>query len=417
MIRDRHIRYTVRPADPTDVLIEVSPYAVCVLRERSAARQEDGVRLYADNQGRVRFSFESMRVAGTIGQFELTVLSDGEAVEEIVLELRAGLEPTAAYAAPPPFAPEAGDVVEVLPPLSESERFGRSNEWLIEHGYPMRWSDDPVSDDGRHWAMIVSRPVTVLQAPIDRVREDRRAPAITSWTPTNNWSGIIAGRYPNTFDSVTATWRVPSVRGDRGLPGIETGSSVWVGIGGFDGVFPLVQTGTEHDATAFVSGNVSPAPYGWWVAMDTVSSSSAQHLWGPPISAGDQVRAEAWIGPASGPDLASLSATFRIWNLTTSATVPAMAVPLNVASDGSDAEWILERPLGGNGQLVPLADFDKVAMQCANAGLVAGGSLHCTGSIAFPSFPLEILGSSGRTLANPTFEFGSDVDIAWHGFE
>jgi hypothetical protein len=276
----------------------------------------------------------------------------------------------------------------------------------------------PPAEDGdayRLWLDAVATPMSVVEpqsAPVaGRPRILAHAPAATA-----NWSGLIVGVDPQSFDAVLANWRVPQVAGDPALPSSPVGSAFWVGLGGFNGHYPLVQIGTEQDATGSTGAS---SPYAWWVTMDNAAASSAQNmLTTVPVSAGDLVRAEVWIGPASGPDLAQLEATFRFWNLTQLYTMAPLTQPLGAPSDGSEVEWIMERPLGQNGSLVPLANYHKAAMTDARARRAGSWTLiPCTGGAAYTSYPLEITDSQGAVLSRVSHAAGASMDVLWGGFQ
>src|SRR6516165_10381755 len=73
------------------------------------------------------------------------------------------------------------------------------------------------------------------------------APAFGDTASSPNWSGYVAHHRGVRFSRVLAQWTQP---GATCTPGSPSYSSIWVGLGGFEGSSRVEQIGTELDCTA-----------------------------------------------------------------------------------------------------------------------------------------------------------------------
>ena len=133
---------------------------------------------------------------------------------------------------------------------------------------------------------------------------------------SGNWSGFELDRsyfftgirpprvtFTPAYDWVKGSWRVPAVTGELGQ---TTYSSFWVGLDG-DNTVDLVQAGTEQDCLTFLLPFgiiINIAIYYVWTEF-LPQQPTEQIVNNFPVSAGDDILTEVWIGNAgSSPALA-----------------------------------------------------------------------------------------------------------------
>jgi hypothetical protein len=127
---------------------------------------------------------------------------------------------------------------------------------------------------------------------------------------------------------------------------LKPGDSVaWIGLGGdgADGGGPLAQTGTGQDEVKTWYGQWVGSYYAWY---EDVPGQPIQKAFG--VNCGDTISAEVW---QSGSPV-------HMW-LEDFATGNYLSQTNNQISNGSTAEWIVERPTVNN-SLPPLCDFRGV---------------------------------------------------------
>ena len=169
---------------------------------------------------------------------------------------------------------------------------------------------------------------------------------------SENWAGYaVTGK---NFSTVSGTWREPTIKTSSSSS--EAYSAVWVGLGGSKtSSSSLEQIGTSAD---YVGGHAEY--YAWYELLP-----SGQVRLSIAIHAGDVISARV-----------SVSGTTVTVFLSDQTTGHSVLKTLHMNKpDSSSAEWIVEAPAtetsGGNYQVLPLADFVKVAFSKATA--TAGG--------------------------------------------
>lgn len=167
---------------------------------------------------------------------------------------------------------------------------------------------------------------------------------------STNWAGYaVTGKK---FSSVSGSWTEPTVKASS----TEAYSAVWVGLGGYkSSSSSLEQVGTAAD---YVGGHVQY--YAWYELLP-----SAQVELNITIHPGDKISARV-----------SVSGTTVAVSLADQTTGHSVVRTLHMSKpDTSSSEWIVEAPATptfvGNYQVLPLADFAKVAFSRATA--TAGG--------------------------------------------
>jgi Peptidase A4 family len=173
---------------------------------------------------------------------------------------------------------------------------------------------------------------------------------------SENWAGYaVTGKK---FARVSGTWREPTVKASSSSS--EAYSAVWVGLGGYKtSSSSLEQIGTAAD---YVGGHAEY--YAWYELLP-----SAQVRLNIAIRPGDEISARV-----------SVTGTSVTVSLSDRTTGHSVVKTLHMSQpDTSSAEWIVEAPatetFGGNYQVLPLADFAKVAFSkaTATAGRYVGG--------------------------------------------
>ena len=177
---------------------------------------------------------------------------------------------------------------------------------------------------------------------------------------SQNWSGYVATDPCAEFDSVSASWTVPSVTCSSGAQY----SAEWVGIDG--NTSPTVeQDGTEGDCSG------GTASYDAWYEMYGDSAidngdSIMLNVSSYPVAPGDTIEASVTYG--SGAYTLDLSDTTAPDNWTFTVTIPFSG------GQNSSAEWIVERPevCDSSCSLAPLADFGTVTISNAQSATTGG---------------------------------------------
>jgi hypothetical protein len=176
-----------------------------------------------------------------------------------------------------------------------------------------------------------------------------------------NWSGYAA--VGATFTKVTGTVVVPTVT----CPVDNAYTVMWTGFDGFDNAT------VEQDGIAALCGHAGTAPtyFAWWEMFPT---NTIQWINSLPVKPGDVVR--------SNISFARPTYTLSVANLTTGrqyTTKQRCAAGLVCSRDS--AEWIVERPTTGLGDLFPLADW-KTSRLYANQAAIGGHELAGLSSLS-----------------------------------
>ena len=225
-------------------------------------------------------------------------------------------------------------------------------------------------------------------ASTERIRPwDGSAGGSTGDAVSSNWAGVVAAGQA-TFNSITASWVVPSV-----LPSShDEASSTWIGIDGA-GNQDLIQAGTEQD-----SGPGGPLYYAWYEVLPAPSIPLGM------VSPGDRISVNiSEVSPGT-------------WTITISdsSSGGSSSGDLAYGGPGASAEWIEEAPSSLAGVIATLADFGSVEFDHpmttgvgSSAALYAVSMSNSSGSvIAYPtaftptSFDVDY-GSPGATGAPP----------------
>jgi len=386
-------RYTVTPGISSPIALSTVPHALCTVRQTGAPESQPGLKIYADPDGIFRFHVHPSVASSEILAFDIECEAHGK-VTHYRLDLRASHELADGMPAPPEDEVlRRATPGSTRPALSDSEMLEMPEDELVERGYPQRPGRDHAPRAFQAWRRVVSSPITVIEPHLvsrPDVRHGKatgvqEAPGSSfNWcgfellrslkfssNPTVGAGGLTLGE---PYDWIHGRWRVPAVIGEFNR---QTYSSLWVGLDG-DGTQDLVQAGTESDSIRYGNDFVQitlSTFYAWTEFLPQQQSS--QQVTNFPVSPGDDMLVEVWIGNAgSGPTLAGAFGVFLLMNLTRGITTRVFTPVGATRVGGSEAVWIAERPtllipasgiFGPSTQLPDLANFGSAVMAEAYA--------------------------------------------------
>jgi hypothetical protein len=379
------VRQTVAPAKMEAVSVDTLPNAVCTLQGRDDSGATRILRLYADDQGRVRLHARAESETDNPARLDLQCEANDQVMQHSI-ELRA------AAAAANAGARAAAHVRpgRVRPALSGDPLLPSRDE-LVSRGYPVR--PDPVQSPEAYatWLRVVSSEANVIEAKTvlqpDRSHGPFPIGQSTSWpsvSTSNNWSGFGLYQDPKVFDPlppapydwVSGEWYVPSVTGELF---IQDASSLWVGLDGLTSN-DVLQDGTEQQAIGMsVFGTQwSITTYYAWVEFFPLAE---QRITNFEVNPGDHIMGQVWLGNAgSRPTMNGIFGVCLLYNLTTNAyTTVYIPIPAGVTFTGSSAEWIMERPTINNA-LPDLANYGAAWMWNAYAERSDGTVVNSNGN-------------------------------------
>jgi hypothetical protein len=327
--------FTIVPDVQNSIVLKTQASATCDLHATGTSDTRS-MRFYANGDGYVKIQANARE--GIEGRFELDCSSNGQKVS-YPLHLLASSTPTSDMPAPQSKMPLPKGS-KVRPALTEAQSQSMTDDQLDRLGYPARPDVLTSPDKYAKWLDRVSRVITVL--PTHPVSTNVTAtPA--SYT-SSNWSGLEAhSKTQHQYSAVTAIWNVPVilVASSDGNPDY---SAFWVGLDG-DGTKDLVQAGTEQDAQEFL-GIVFTNYYAWSELLPNQPTENFVSS----VNAGDEMEIEVWIGTGSGsPNPNGSLGSFRITDLSQSQEWRFDTALDGTKYNGTEAEWIMERPTVGGG--------------------------------------------------------------------
>lgn len=349
--------FTIAPNVQTPIVLKTMADAACDLHAVGTSDTRT-MRFYANGEGYVKIHATARE--GMEGRVQVDCSSNGKAVS-YPLHLLASSSPTADMPAPQSHVPTPKGS-KVRPGLTEAQAQSLTDDELANLGYTERPDVLSSPDQYAKWLDHVSRPMTVLPEHLVSTNVTASPGSYTF----SNWSGLEAhSTTKRKYSAVTATWNVPLITfGDSS--GNPTYSAFWVGLDG-DRTKDLVQAGTEQDAQEFL-GILFTNYYAWSELLP--NQPTEQGVFG--VNAGDEIEAEVWIGTGSGaPNPKGGYGSFRIIDWTQS-NESLFYVPLaGTYYNGTEAEWIMERPTVG-GSLPDLSAYGTATMVNATALQVIG---------------------------------------------
>jgi len=381
------IRYSVPPKQASLITVTTVPDAECSLSSATQQPSKPKFLLYADQDGVVRFHVTPGAESDGVAEFVLECNENGNIVQ-YPLELRPSKQPTEEHPAPAQQRPKR-EGAYVRPALSAEDSSNLTVEELSKRGYPPRPDPDKYPEAFLHWKKLVSKPATFVPSHAVSRRDVGSGykmnqtgslliheRPIVGTEPSGNWSGFELRGDAGTYSWVEGTWIVPAVS-SFGKVGVETYSSLWVGLDG-DGLSDLVQAGTTQQSLA-LEGTIrgSPIPFdlaSYWAWTEFLpQQQTSQQVSSVSVAAGDEIFVFVTVGDGLfSANLSGPSGIFWIQN-DTNGEYTFVETPRGTTNVvGSEAVWIMERPTiyGSNGtkSLATLADYGTATMSSAYAG-------------------------------------------------
>jgi hypothetical protein len=334
--------FTIAPDVQTPIVLKTQPDAACDLHAVGTSDTRS-MRFYANGDGYVKIHASARE--GIEGRVQLDCSAKGQTVS-YPLHLLASSTPTSDMPAPQSKMPvPKGSTVR--PALTEAQAQSMTDDQLDKLGYPARPDVLTSPDKYAKWLERVSRPITVLPAHLVSTNVTATPANYTS----SNWSGLEAhSKTTHQYSAVTAIWDVPLIL-VASSDGNTDYSAFWVGLDG-DGTKDLIQAGTEQDAVEFF-GILFTNYYAWSELLPNQPTENFVSS----VNAGDEMNIEVWIGTGSGaPNPNGNLGSFRITDVSQSQEW-RFDTPLDGTKyNGTEAEWIMERPQVG-GSLPELAAY------------------------------------------------------------
>jgi Peptidase A4 family len=392
--------FTILPDIQNPIVLRTAPDAACYLRPTDASADAPALRVYANGEGYIRFHTSAPNSADIHIKVECT--ASGQ-VATYPLHLRSASTPTADM----PMAEKSMPLPEGsrrLAALTDETAQQMSDEELSSAGYPPR--PDPVASPEAYsiWLGLVAQPITLLPPRAvsrtdigHRSRNTLEAGLAAEHDP--NWSGIEAVHAPRSVMEVSGNWHVPNI------VGVEVDhvgySSMWVGLDGDENNDPdasdLVQAGTEQDSASagpFVFFN-----YTSWTEL--VPNQPFEQQTALSINPGDYMQVMAWVCDADRhQDADGNNACFFVWDQTQGQAVKVQTPLSGTHFQGSEAEWIVERPTV-NKTYPELANYD-VAVMFGASDLSTKGSWIDAGKTA----------NRNLSMYNRDYNYGDDDELA-----
>jgi hypothetical protein len=334
--------FTIEPKVQTPIVLMTQPDAACDLHADGVSEVPHTMRLYANADGYVRVHVSPKEEFPDDVRFQLDCVSAGQTTT-YPLHLRVASYPTADMPAPQASIP-APRGSRVLPALTDQAAQQLSDRDLIGLGYPPRPEATVSPDKYTKWLGLVSQPLTVIPPhSVSRSDISHRLRDVQEGPETSkNWSGYEAQGGKRSYEAVYGFWAVPPIT--IGELHYLTNSSLWVGLDG-DGTSDLVQAGTEQDSYEIVFPYLFTIYYAWTELLP--NQSTAQQV-GLSINPGDEVSVEVWVGDSDGNiNQTGGYAWYSILDSTQEQIVYVMTALSGTYFEGSEAEWIMERPCLG----------------------------------------------------------------------
>ena len=187
------------------------------------------------------------------------------------------------------------------------------------------------------WIILFTFSMILLET-LEAYFSNKQSQSLTS----SIWSGYVVssdlGNPQPEVTGISASWIVPSAFATS----IDTYSSAWIGIGGFQPDKSLIQTGTEHD---YVNGRE------FYSAWYEILPDQAIRIEDMSISPGDLITA---VIELTNPQT-------NEWRIEIKDISQNQEFSINLIYNSSriTAEWIVERPIVNN-QKSSLANFGTV---------------------------------------------------------
>lgn len=420
------LRLTVTPKVSSPIVMKTLPQATCVLHAEGASDDEHRLKLFADDQGMVRFNVRPSAKSDNGARFDVDCAANGK-ITTFQLHLLSSFSPTADMPAPKPESPKLQPGASVRGALTQDEAFNLGSDELAKRGYPLRPDGNQAPEAFDAWLKAVTKPSRFVAPRLVARPEIRHGPRITNGTEnSSNWSGFELNGGGNIYDWVMGQWQVPTVSPESNQ---HVYSALWIGLDG-DGTTDLVQAGTEQEITDITFWGINfdfTSYYGWTEFLP--QQPTEQVIPNFTVAAGDLIMAQVWVGdPGSSASLSGGYGIFWVENVTRAeyttiytsrCAVSFWGVCLNWTNvGGSEAEWIMERPtLTVNGQqsLPDLANYGVAFMDSAAAHITNAGPFFMN----FQGAPFQQISmfNGNDLLSDVSAVTFDEMEFVWHNFQ
>lgn len=363
--QSRPVRLTVQPNTASPIVMQALPNSTCVLHAKGADKSAPSLKLFADQQGTVRFHATPSAESDQTAQLELDCTAQGVSAT-FPLELRPSSSPTLEMPAPATDAFATAGFTKIRPALTQAEVSRLTASDLAMRGYPARPDQAQTPKAYDTWLRAVTKPSKFVPAvQTARAGVTHKRDPITAGTATSsNWSGYELRGPAGSYVAVQGNWNVPTVSYEANQ---HVYSAYWVGLDG-DGTSDLVQAGTEQEITNinFLFFNFTFTSYYAWTEF-LPQQPTEQVVSNFTVNPGDEMSVSVSMGGnfilpyLSGPD-----GIFLIENVTRGEYTAISTPRGSTTVGGSEAEWIMERPTVG-GSLPDLANYHLAFMWNASA--------------------------------------------------
>jgi hypothetical protein len=393
--------FTITPGVENSIVLKTQAGAACDLHATGTSNTLS-MRFYANSDGYVQIRANAHE--GIEGWVQLDCSAKGQNVT-YPLHLLASSSPTSHMPAPQSKMPLPKGS-KIRPALSEAQAQSMTDDQLDKLGYPARPDVIASPEQYTKWVERVSKPMTMLPTHLVSTNVTASPGSYTS----GNWSGLEAhSKTTHQYSAIDATWNVPQipVASSDGNPDY---SSFWVGLDG-DGTKDLVQAGTEQDAQeAF--GILFTNYYAWSELLPNQPTENFVS----GVNAGDEMQVEVWIGTGSGaPNPHGSLGSFRITDVSQGVEWRFDTALDGTKYNGTEAEWIMERPTVG-GSLPELAAYFTAFMEYADVLNAKDNKWWKAGTVANRSISMY----NGKDLLSEPIWFGTGTDLIqfiWVNFE
>lgn len=413
------VRQTMVPGKMSAVSVNSLPNAVCTLRAQDDSGAVQTLKLFADDQGEVRFHARPSAETDNPPNLQLSCEANGQTMDH-AMDLRA----SAAAPAPAARVRPAG---RTRPALTGDPTV-LSQEELLSRGYPMRPDPEKMPEAYATWLRAVSTEATEIE-PKSVARPGFRAGTLPvapfrlpSTQNSSNWSGFSLYRdpylirllnvpSPQPYVFASGEWYVPSVAGEQG---IQDNSVLWVGLDG-QGTGDVLQDGTGQDAIGvnFLGIKWTMASIYAWTEFFPLD---LQQLTNFKVGPGDHMLGQIWMGNVgSTPTISGVFGVCFLFNLSNgSFTHVYIAPPAGTTFTGASAEWIMERPTV-NGVLPDLSDYGAAMMFNAWAQRTDGSVVNSSGNPN--SLQITMTNGAGAALSSVTRLTDTSMVFNWLAFK
>jgi hypothetical protein len=358
-IRGRvQLGFKVPPGASSALSFNAGPNAQCMIRAQNAKDSEEGLPVFADDNGTTTFYVEP--AANATGSAKLVASCSSGTSQIIEVEAVPGTKPLAYTQIAPDVQHRGGK--HVRPALS-GDPMALSSDELMRRGYPPR--PDPVTspDDYAGWLRAVSKPATQIEPKLVKMPRRYHGPVTieNAAAGSSNWSGYSLVGNSSPFDFISGNWSVPVTYGSQ--LGKAVYSALWIGLDGY-GSNNVVQDGTGQDVFSFVNGTgpdvwIVRAYYGW---KEICCQEPEVRFSNFTVNPGDQISSYVWMGDSSGATNAFGNiAYFWFEDVTTGQYASVSTVFASGVYSGNSAEWIMERPTV-NDSMPDLANYSSAGM-------------------------------------------------------